>query len=59
MIRDYKGKIDDFDVIETLKQEFKDQFPDTPESSPDKPDSSSKDYESQSDDEYKSTLTLK
>lgn len=46
-IKQMVDNIEDVDVIASLKQEFKEQFPDTPESSPDKePPASLKDYES-------------
>ena len=36
MFKDYADKFEKFQVIDDLKKEFKETFPDTPESSPDK-----------------------
>ena len=49
-----KDRLGGFQVIEDIKQEFKETFPDTPESSPDKEDHTNFDqYEDSSDDDNK------
>jgi hypothetical protein len=51
-IKGYADKIDDFEVLAYLRDEFKESFPETPESSPDEKNQPKRnDYESQSDDD--------
>lgn len=50
--KEYADKFEKFQVIEEMKKEFKETFPDTPESSPDKGDLINYDeYENSSSDE--------
>jgi hypothetical protein len=51
-LKEYADKFDKFQVIDDLKKEFKETFPDTPESSPDKEDNINYDaYENSSSDD--------
>lgn len=51
-LKEYADKFDKFQVIDDIKKEFKETFPDTPESSPDKEDNQNYDaYENSSSDD--------
>ena len=50
--KEYADKFEKFQVMDELKKEFKETFPDTPESSPDKEDNTNYDaYENSSSDD--------
>jgi hypothetical protein len=51
--KEYADKFDKFQVIEEIKKEIKDTFPDTPESSPDKEEDNDQYSNSSSDGESK------